>query len=152
MIAKKDFLHDGHSQHDASIAQDGGFSRRYSNEDDVTIKMVLTLRRVVRIFSQRRILRRILQNQDVTRNSDSKRRTKTRRDIWSTARLLSSEYLRSAETLRHEALGLFISGNVRDRFSLAARVRDDEDRRTVENSTWTESPQSVVSNTEDGVP
>ncbi|GBO02258.1 hypothetical protein AVEN_42316-1 [Araneus ventricosus] len=56
------------------------FLRRFSNEDDVTLKTVSPLRRVVRISAERRILRRILHNDELwdtkmsRRNSDSKRR------------------------------------------------------------------------------
>ncbi|GBN43023.1 hypothetical protein AVEN_136810-1 [Araneus ventricosus] len=81
MIAKKDFLHDEHSQYDACSAQDLGFSRRFSNEDDVTIKTGSPLRRVLRIsavlsyFKTDPTERRAVRYQDVTRNSDSKRRT-----------------------------------------------------------------------------
>ncbi|GBN86668.1 hypothetical protein AVEN_143861-1 [Araneus ventricosus] len=42
MIAQKDFLHDDHSQHDTCCAQDGGFSRRFYDEDDVTIKTIFS--------------------------------------------------------------------------------------------------------------
>ncbi|GBN77451.1 hypothetical protein AVEN_22972-1 [Araneus ventricosus] len=34
----------------------------------------------------------------------------------------SSGYLQSAKTLKYEALGFFISGKVRDRFGMAARI------------------------------
>ncbi|GBM31807.1 hypothetical protein AVEN_56910-1 [Araneus ventricosus] len=41
------------------------FSRLFSNEDDVTIKTISPLRRVVRISAERRILRRILHNDEL---------------------------------------------------------------------------------------
>ncbi|GBM27927.1 hypothetical protein AVEN_146152-1 [Araneus ventricosus] len=48
-------------------------SRRFSNEDDVTIKTVSPLRRVVRISAERRILRRILHNDELWDTKMSRR-------------------------------------------------------------------------------